>query len=137
MQRRSRVCWLRSATSADPAGQQHRDDDHEESNDGQDSRNGSAVRVQSEMRVCVPGFGGGREHGAGKGDRQRDAGRRSLDLPQECPGRRDEHARGADVEWKMSRMSEAQIHLRANRSCMITSAVWLVIPVEFRLKSGF
>jgi len=54
------VGCLLSATSMEPAGQRHRDHDHEESDDGQDSCDRSAVRVQSEMRVRVPGFGGGR-----------------------------------------------------------------------------
>ena len=103
------------AMSSGPVRQRHRDDDHEESYEGQGPRNRSAVRVQAKMRVRVPGFCAGREHGSGKGDWQGDAGRRSPDLTQKCPRRRDEHARGADVERKMNRTQMARHLLHGSR----------------------
>src|SRR5256885_3080041 len=109
----------------EPAGQRYRDHDHEESDDGQDSANRSAVRVQSEVRGGVPGFGGGRQHGSGNGDWQRDAARRSPYLTQERPGGRDEHARGADVERKMNR---AQMASHLTRGLRLDSGVQQPVP---------
>ncbi len=90
-----------------PPGQRHRDDDHEESDNGQGPRHRSAVRVQAEMSIRVPGFCGGREHGSSNGDGQREARRRPPDLTQKCPGCRDDHARGPDVEGQMHRAKMA------------------------------